>query len=97
MMERDKGWFRPLDDAIILPGGRALRTLRDAGEFIAALPKVKHYHPEWRFAAAMLMQAADNGAPVMLAEMAIRRALHSGKPEQPEPPRKGAKNYRIVR
>ena len=94
MMERDKGWSRPLDDAIIVPDGRALRTLRDAGEFIAALPKVKHDHPEWRFAAAMLMQVADNGAPVMLAEMAIRRALNSGKPE---PPRKGAKKYRIVR
>jgi hypothetical protein len=94
MMERDKGWSRPLDDAIIVPDGRALRTPRDAGEFIVALPKVKHDHPEWRFAAAMLMQAADNGAPVMLAEMAIRRALNSGKPE---PPRKGAKNYRIVR
>jgi hypothetical protein len=94
MMERDRGWSRPFDDAMVVPDGRVLRTLRDAGEFIAALPKVKHDHPEWRFAAAMLMQAADNGAPVMLAEMAIRRALNSGKPE---PPRKGAKKYRIVR
>jgi hypothetical protein len=94
MMERDRGWFHLFDDAIIVPDGRVLRTLREAGEFVSALPKVKHDHPEWRFAAAMLMQAADNGAPIILAEIAMRRALNSGKPG---PPRKGAKNYRIVR
>jgi hypothetical protein len=54
--------------------------------------------PEWRLAAAMLMQAAEDGAPVMLAEIAMRRALNvDGKPGPPEPRRKRAEKYRIVR
>jgi hypothetical protein len=51
-----------------------------------------------RLAAAMLMQAAEDGAPVMLAEIAMRRALNAdGEPEPPTPRRKRAKKYRIVR
>jgi hypothetical protein len=73
-------------------------TLRDAGEFITRLPKTKHARPEWRLAAVMLMQAAEDGAPVMLAEIAMRRALNAdGEPEPPTPRRKRAKKYRIVR
>jgi hypothetical protein len=46
----------------------------------------------------MLMQTAEDGAPVMLAEIAMRRALNAdGNPEPPEPRRKRAKKYRIVR
>jgi hypothetical protein len=72
--------------------------LRDAGNYVAAFPKTKHARPEWRLAAAMLMQAAEDGAPVMLAEIAMRRALNvDGKPGPPEPRRKRAKKYRIVR
>jgi hypothetical protein len=93
-----EGWSRTFADPIILQDGRKLLTLRDAGEFIARLPKTKHNQPEWRLAAAMLMQAADDGAPVMLAEIAMRRALNAdGNPEPPEPRRKAAKKYRIVR
>jgi hypothetical protein len=72
--------------------------LRDAGNYVAAFPKTKHARPEWRLAAAMLVQAAEDGAPVMLAEIAMRRALNvDGKPGPPEPRRKRAKKYRIVR
>jgi hypothetical protein len=35
----DKGWHRPFDDPIRLPDGRELRTLADAGHYVAALPK----------------------------------------------------------
>jgi hypothetical protein len=91
-------WSRTFDDTIVLPDGRKLVTLRDAGEYIAALSKAEHDRPEWRLAAAMLMQAAEDGAPVMLAEIAMRRALNvDGKPEPPEPRRKRAKTRRIVR
>jgi hypothetical protein len=60
-----EGWSRTFADPIILQDGRKLLTLRDAGEFITRLPKTKHAQPEWRLAAAMLMQAAEDGAPVM--------------------------------
>jgi hypothetical protein len=93
-----EGWSRTFADPIILQDGRKLLTLRDAGEFITRLPKTKHARPEWRLAAAMLMQAAEDGAPVMLAEIAMRRARNvDGKPGPPEPRRKRAKKYRIVR
>jgi hypothetical protein len=75
-----------------------LRTLRDAGNYVAAFPNAKHDRPKWRLPAAMLMQTAEDGAPVMLAEIAMRRALNAdGNPEPPEPRRKAAKKYRIVR
>jgi hypothetical protein len=76
----------------------AFKKLGDAGHFITKLPKPKHSAPEWRLAAAMLMQAAEDGAPVMLAEIAMRRALDAdGDPKPPRPRRKAPKKYRIVR
>jgi hypothetical protein len=41
-----KGWGRPFDDPIKVLGGN-LVTLRDAGRYIAALPKAQHDAPEW--------------------------------------------------
>jgi hypothetical protein len=41
----DKGWHRTSDDPIPLPDGSELRTLRDAGNFIAGLPKREHDAP----------------------------------------------------
>jgi hypothetical protein len=83
------------DDPIALPDGRKLRTLRDAGHYVAALPKATQSLPAWQLAAEMLLGAAERGGIVMLAEIAVRRALH-GKPKPPEPRRKAAKKYRIV-
>jgi hypothetical protein len=39
----ETGWGRHFDDEIALPGGPALRTLRDAGEYVTALPKAKQH------------------------------------------------------
>ena len=43
----DKGWSRTFDDLIPLLGGGELRTLRDAGNYIAELPKREHDAPAW--------------------------------------------------
>ena len=45
----DTGWGRPLEYPIEADG-RMLVTLRDAGEYIAALPKKEHAAPEWQAA-----------------------------------------------
>jgi hypothetical protein len=46
----------------------------------------------------MLMLAAEDGAPVIFAEIAMRRALTvDSEPESPEPRRRHARKYRIVR
>jgi hypothetical protein len=34
-------WARPFDDRILLPGGREIVTLRDAGDYITSLPKAE--------------------------------------------------------
>ena len=43
----DRGWGRSFEDPIEADG-RKLVTLRDAGEYIAALPKKDHDAPEWQ-------------------------------------------------
>jgi hypothetical protein len=35
-------WFKRFVDPIVLPDGRKLLTLRDAAEYITALPKAEH-------------------------------------------------------
>jgi hypothetical protein len=44
----DKGWSRAFDDPIPLPGSGQLRTLRDAGNNIAKLPRREHDAFAWR-------------------------------------------------
>ena len=91
-------WGRRFDDPITLPEGRTLRTLRDVGEFITALPKAQHDRPEWQLAVAMLLQAAEAGGIVMLARIALMRAINVDKPDMPpEPGGKHAKAYNIIR
>jgi hypothetical protein len=41
-----RGWDRAFDDPIPLPNGCELVTLRDAGDYIAKLPKREHDAPE---------------------------------------------------
>ena len=41
-------WFSGFDEAIPLPRGRTLVTLKDAGNYITKLPKAEHEAPEWR-------------------------------------------------
>ena len=45
---RETGWHRPFDDEIVLPDGRVLKTLGDAGSYVAALPDKVQHRPEWR-------------------------------------------------
>jgi hypothetical protein len=43
-------WSRKFEPAIPIVIRRALFTLRDAGQYIAALPKAEHDAPAWRTA-----------------------------------------------
>ena len=91
-------WEQVFDDPIELPNGRKLISLRDAGNFIASLPKATQRRPEWQAAAQALLLVAERGGPTMLARIGVALALNHGKPK-PEiaPRRKRAKHYRIVR
>ncbi len=70
--------------------GRTLRTLRDAADYIMALPQKTSRLPHWQTAVRELMIAAERGGIIMLARVAMMVAIHHGKPA-PErtPPAKG--------
>jgi hypothetical protein len=70
-------WPIPLRD------GGELSTLRQAGDYIAKLPKREHDRPEWQIAVKDLMRAATGHGPWrFLARIAIMHALY-GKTEPP--------------
>ena len=78
-------WSRAFHVPIITPHGLMLRTLRDAGEYIQALPRGKYKQPEWQVAAEMLLAAVEGSGPLMFAELAIRKAVNAEKKPAPEP------------
>lgn len=65
---KDQGWGRPFDEPIETPGGK-LVTLRDAGEYIAALPKKEHLAPEWQAAMEALLLVVERGGPSLFARI----------------------------
>ena len=71
----ERGWGRPFDDPIEI-GRRKLVTLRDAGEYIAKLPKKVHDAPEWQAAMEALILVEERGGPTMFARVGIMRALN---------------------
>ena len=83
----DKGWHRTFDDPIPLPDAGELRTLRDAGNFIAGLPKREHDTFAWRAAIQALMLVAEHGGDTMLPRIGIMWALYPGG-TAPTPSRK---------
>jgi hypothetical protein len=69
-------WDRPFDQPVPLPSGAPARTLRDAANFIKKLPKAEHDSLEWRLAVHMLIEAAEDRGPMLLARMGILRATN---------------------
>ena len=65
-----RGWQREFEDPIPLPNGPTLKTLRDAGDYIAALPRI----PEWQAAIEAPMIVTRSG-PTMLPRIGMMKAL----------------------
>jgi hypothetical protein len=70
------GWKRPFDNPIVLPDGRALVTLEDAGDYITMLPKADQQLDEWETAIECLMLVVKLGGPTMFARIGMLRALN---------------------
>jgi hypothetical protein len=68
--------------------------LRDAGNYIAGLPKSEHDAFAWRAAIQALMLVVAHGGDTMLPRIGIMRALYPGE-TAPTPRKKVAKNYRL--
>jgi len=60
----------------VLPDGRKLLTLRDAAEYITALPKAEHDAADWQVAMETLLLVAERDGPEMLARIAVMKALN---------------------
>jgi hypothetical protein len=90
-------WSRAFDDPIPLPDGGEIRTLREAGNYIMALPGSARQSSEWQAAAEAVLMAAEGRGPLEHARIGMLRALNAGKPDPKlSPRRKRAKAYKIV-
>lgn len=67
-------WSTPFYEAIILPDGRKLITLKDAANYITSLPKKESALPEWQTAIAVLM-LCSRGGDTMMARIGVLKAL----------------------
>jgi len=92
-------WSLKFDEPIVLANGEALHTLRDAGEYVTRLPKKEADLSHWQVAASCLLQASEKGRGlVVMARIAMLRALKADEPEPERSPRKkAAKKCRVVR
>lgn len=68
-------WERKFEDPIPLPDGRLLVTLRDAADYITALPEEDSKLAQWQVASEALMLVSRSG-PTMLARIAFMKALN---------------------
>lgn len=84
----EKGWRRSFEDPVPLPDGGKLVTLRDAGEYIAAMPPSEQALPEWQTAAEVLLMAAEDRGPLMYARIGMLRALNRHVEREFNPGRK---------
>ena len=69
-------WFKRFSDPIMLPDGRKLLTLRDAAEYITALPKAEHDAADWQVALETLLLVAERDGAEKLARIAVMKALN---------------------
>jgi hypothetical protein len=83
-----RGWQRKFEDPIELPDGRTLVTLRDAADYITALPKKESDLPEWQAAIEALMLVVRQDGPTMFARIGVMRALNRHVERVFDPPRK---------
>jgi hypothetical protein len=76
-----------VDEPIALPGGK-LVTLRDAANYITALPRKEADAPEWQAAIEALMLVVEFGGPTMMARIGVMRALNRGHVREFNPSQK---------
>ena len=72
-------WRAHFDEPIRLSTGKAMHTLRDAAEYLNALPRTETQQRHWQNAMACLLAAAERRGPVKIARVAMVKALAIGK------------------
>lgn len=89
-------WDRALWYPIARGDGREFRTLREAADYIQALPKTEQNLPHWQAAIAAMLLNVEPGADNTLAAMTLRRALDHGQPPPPKAPRRKARRKATI-
>ena len=74
-------WSLEFDEPIELNGGSKIATLRDAGHYVAALPRRVAELDHWQTAIACLISASEKTGPVMMARIAVLQALSASTPQ----------------
>lgn len=64
-------WNRQFDEPILLPNGEKARTLEDAANYIKRLPESERDRHEWRLAIHLLIEAAEDSAPMIFARLGM--------------------------
>lgn len=90
-----EGWHRRFDDPITVDG-HTLRTLRDAANYIIALPAKTSGQQHWQIAVHHLMLAAERGGIMMLAQIAMLKAIHHGTEPKKSVRRKRVRANRVI-
>ena len=70
-MFSDQEFFDPIEI-----DGKTLRTLRDAAQYIAKLPKAEHDADEWQAAMEALLLVAELDGPPMFTRIGVMKALN---------------------
>lgn len=73
-------WSMPFDEPIVLQGGRKLKTLQQAADYIMKLPENVQRQAHWQTAVENLINAAESGGGwLMFARIGMLRALNLNK------------------
>lgn len=70
-------WSTPFDEPIALQGGRKLKTLQQAADYVMKLPEDLQQQAPWQTAVENLINAAETGGGwLMFARIGMMRALN---------------------
>ena len=82
-------WHLCFDEPIALEDGTALASLRDAIAYLAqSIPETEHLMSEVQAAAHCVIQAAENGGPLLFARIALMQAINRHRRRVLDPSRK---------
>jgi hypothetical protein len=84
----ETGWSKRFEDPVILPNGRKLVTLLDAGNYIAGLPRKEAEGDHWQAAIDALFMAVQDRGPLLHARVGMLRALNRRAEKEFNPDRK---------
>ena len=88
-------WNRPFAQPVPLPERPPAQTLRDAVDYIRNLPQPERDRREWRLAVQMLIDAAEDRGPILLARMGIVRALETNVEGTLDPKREDVRRVKL--